>query len=247
MKRLENKSVIITAAGQGIGKETAIRFFKEGANVIATDINRTNKLEELSKEYPKIKTYTLDSTNAADIKKFANTISKVDVLFNCVGFVHNGTILECEEKDWDFSFNVNVRSMYLMIKNIIPKMINQKSGAIINMASVVSSVKGVKDRFVYGATKAAVIGLTKSIAVDFLKYNIRCNAIAPGTIHTPSWEDRVNSSKDPEKARKDFIDRQPMGRLGKPEEVAALATYLATDESAFSTGAVYSLDGGMTI
>jgi NAD(P)-dependent dehydrogenase (short-subunit alcohol dehydrogenase family) len=228
MKRLENKSVIITAAGQGIGKETAIRFFKEGANVIATDINRTNKLEELSKEYPKIKTYTLDSTNAADIKKFAGTISKVDVLFNCVGFVHNGTILECEEKDWDFSFNVNVRSMYLMIKNIIPKMVDQKSGVIINMASVVSSVKGVKDRFVYGATKAAVIGLT-------------------GTVHTPSWEDRVNSFKDPEKARKDFIDRQPMGRLGKPEEVAALATYLATDESAFSTGVVYPLDGGMTI
>ena len=247
MKRLENKSVIITAAGQGIGKETAIRFFKEGANVIATDINRTNKLEELSKEYPKIKTYALDSTNAADIKKFVDTISKVDVLFNCVGFVHNGTILECEEKDWDFSFNVNVRSMYLMIKNIIPKMIDQKSGVIINMASVVSSVKGVKDRFVYGATKAAVIGLTKSIAVDFLKYNIRCNAIAPGTVHTPSWEDRVNSFKDPDKARKDFIDRQPMGRLGKPEEVAALATYLATDESAFSTGAVYPLDGGMTI
>ena len=247
MKRLENKSVIITAAGQGIGKETAIRFFKEGANVIATDINRTNKLEELSKEYPKIQTYTLDSTNAADIKKFADSISKVDVLFNCVGFVHNGTILECEEKDWDFSFNVNVRSMYLMIKNIIPKMIDQKSGVIINMASVVSSVKGVKDRFVYGATKAAVIGLTKSIAVDFLKYNIRCNAIAPGTVHTPSWEDRVNSFKDPEKARKDFIDRQPMGRLGKPEEVAALATYLATDESAFSTGVVYPLDGGMTI
>jgi len=247
MKRLENKSVIITAAGQGIGKETAIRFFKEGANVIATDINRTNKLEELLNEYPKIKTYTLDSTNAADIKKFAETISKVDVLFNCVGFVHSGTILECEEKDWDFSFNVNVRSMYLMIKNIIPKMVNQKSGVIINMASVVSSVKGVKDRFAYGATKAAVIGLTKSIAVDFLKYNIRCNAIAPGTIHTPSWEDRVNSFKDPEKARKDFIDRQPMGRLGKPEEVAALATYLATDESAFSTGAVYPLDGGMTI
>jgi NAD(P)-dependent dehydrogenase (short-subunit alcohol dehydrogenase family) len=134
-----------------------------------------------------------------------------------------------------------------MIKNFIPKMINQKSGVIINMASVVSSIKGVKDRFVYGTTKAAVIGLTKSIAVDFLKYNIRCNAIAPGTIHTPSWEDRVNSSKDPEKARKDFIDRQPMGRLGKPEEVAALAVYLASDESAFSTGAVYPLDGGMTI
>ena len=247
MKRLENKSVIITAAGQGIGKETAIRFFNEGANVIATDINRNHKLEKLSKEFPKIKTYTLDSTNAAETKKFANSVSKVDVLINCVGFVHNGTILNCEEKDFDFSFNVNVRSMYLMIKNIIPKMVNQKSGVIINVASVVSSIKGVKERFVYGTTKAAVIGLTKSIAVDFLKYNIRCNAIAPGTIHTPSLEDRVNSFKDPEKARKDFIDRQPMGRFGKPEEVAALAAYLASDESAFSTGAVYPLDGGMTI
>ena len=187
MKRLENKSVIITAAGQGIGKETAIRFFNEGANVIATDINRSNKLKELAKEYPKIKIYTLDSTSSKDVKKFSHTISKIDILFNCVGFVHNGTILECEEKDWDYSFNVNVRSMYLMIKNIIPKMIKQKSGVIINMASVVSSIKGVKERFAYGSTKAAVIGLTKSIAVDFLKYNIRCNAIAPGTVHTPSW------------------------------------------------------------
>lgn len=247
MKRLENKSVIITAAGQGIGKETAIRFFNEGANVIATDINRSNKLEELAKEYPKIKIYTLDSTSSKDVKKFSHTISKIDILFNCVGFVHNGTILECEEKDWDYSFNVNVRSMYLMIKNIIPKMIKQKSGVIINMASVVSSIKGVKERFAYGSTKAAVIGLTKSIAVDFLKYNIRCNAIAPGTVHTPSWEKRVNASKNPKKAKKDFIERQPMGRLGKPQEVAALAAYLVSDESAFSTGVVYSLDGGMTI
>ncbi len=247
MKRLENKSVIITAAGQGIGKETAIRFFNEGANVIATDINRSNKLEELAKKYPGIQIYTLDSTSSKDVKKFAHTISKIDILFNCVGFVHNGTILECEEKDWDFSFNVNVRSMYLMIKNIIPKMIKKKSGVIINMASVVSSIKGVKDRFAYGSTKAAVIGLTKSIAVDFLKYNIRCNAIAPGTVHTPSWEERVNTSKNPKKAKKDFIERQPMGRLGKPQEVAALAAYLASDESAFSTGVVYSLDGGMTI
>jgi NAD(P)-dependent dehydrogenase (short-subunit alcohol dehydrogenase family) len=237
MKRLENKSVIITAAGQGIGKETAIRFFNEGANVIATDINRSNKLEELAKEYPEIKIYTLDSTSSKDVKKFSHTISKIDILF----------ILECEEKDWDYSFNVNVRSMYLMIKNIIPKMIKQKSGVIINMASVVSSIKGVKERFAYGSTKAAVIGLTKSIAVDFLKYNIRCNAIAPGTVHTPSWEERVNASKNPKKAKKDFIERQPMGRLGKPQEVAALAAYLASDESAFSTGVVYSLDGGMTI
>ena len=247
MKRLQNKSVIITAAGQGIGRETVIYFLKEGANVIATDINRSNKLEKLKKDYPEITTYSLDSTDSLDIKKFADTIDKVDVLFNCVGFVHQGTILECEEKDFDFSFNVNVKSMYFMIKNIIPKMIKQKSGAIINVASVVSSVKGVKDRFAYGTTKAAVIGLTKSVAVDFLKYNIRCNAIAPSTIHTASWENRVNALPDPTKAKKEFIERQPMGRLGRPEEVAALAVYLASDESAFSTGVVYSLDGGMTI
>ena len=247
MKRLQNKSVIITAAGQGIGRETVVYFLKEGANVIATDINRSNKLEKLKKDYPEITTYSLDSTDSLDIKKFADTIDKVDVLFNCVGFVHQGTILECEEKDFDFSFNVNVKSMYFMIKNIIPKMIKQKSGAIINVASVVSSVKGVKDRFAYGTTKAAVIGLTKSVAVDFLKYNIRCNAIAPSTIHTSSWENRVNALPDPTKAKKEFIERQPMGRLGRPEEVAALAVYLASDESAFSTGVVYSLDGGMTI
>jgi NAD(P)-dependent dehydrogenase (short-subunit alcohol dehydrogenase family) len=247
MKRLQNKSVIITAAGQGIGRETVIHFLKEGANVIATDINRSNKLEKLKKDYPEITTYSLDSTVSLAIKKFADTIKKVDVLFNCVGFVHQGTILECEEKDFDFSFNVNVKSMYFMIKNIIPKMIKQKSGVIINVASVVSSIKGVKDRFAYGTTKAAVIGLTKSIAVDFLKHNIRCNAIAPSTIHTTSWENRVNALPDPSKAKKEFIERQPMGRLGKPEEVAALAVYLASDESAFSTGVVYSLDGGMTI
>jgi NAD(P)-dependent dehydrogenase (short-subunit alcohol dehydrogenase family) len=240
MKRLQNKSVIITAAGQGIGRETVIHFLKEGANVIATDINRSNKLEKLKKDYPEITIYSLDSTDSLAIKK-------VDVLFNCVGFVHQGTILECEEKDFDFSFNVNVKSMYFMIKNIIPKMIKQKSGVIINVASVVSSIKGVKDRFAYGTTKAAVIGLTKSIAVDFLKHNIRCNAIAPSTIHTTSWENRVNALPDPSKAKKEFIERQPMGRLGKPEEVAALAVYLASDESAFSTGVVYSLDGGMTI
>jgi NAD(P)-dependent dehydrogenase (short-subunit alcohol dehydrogenase family) len=247
MKRLQNKSVIITAAGQGIGRETVIHFLKEGANVIATDINRSNKLEKLKKDYPEITIYSLDSTDSLAIKKFADTIKKVDVLFNCVGFVHQGTILECEEKDFDFSFNVNVKSMYFMIKNIIPKMIKQKSGVIINVASVVSSIKGVKDRFAYGTTKAAVIGLTKSIAVDFLKHNIRCNAIAPSTIHTTSWENRVNALPDPSKAKKEFIERQPMGRLGKPEEVAALAVYLASDESAFSTGVVYSLDGGMTI
>jgi len=247
MKRLENKSAIVTAAGQGIGRAIAVEFFKQGANVIATDINRDGKLELLQKEFPGIKIHTLDSTSKEAVTSFSKSIKDVDILVNCVGFVHNGTILDCNEKDFDFSFNVNVKSMYLMIKEIIPLMIKKKKGVIINMSSVVSSVKGVKDRFVYGSTKAAVIGLTKSLAIDFLKDNIRCFAIAPGTIHTPSWEDRVNASKDPKKAKEDFIQRQPMGRIGKPEEVASLAVYLASDESAFSTGGVYPVDGGMTI
>lgn len=247
MKRLQNKSAIVTAAGQGIGRAIAVEFFKEGANVIATDINRDGKLELLQKEFPGIKVHTLDSTSKEAVTSFSKSIKDVDILVNCVGFVHNGTILDCNEKDFDFSFNVNVKSMYLIIKEIIPLMIKKKKGVIINMSSVVSSVKGVKDRFVYGSTKAAVIGLTKSLAIDFLKDNIRCFAIAPGTIHTPSWEDRVNASKDPKKAKEDFIQRQPMGRIGKPEEVASLAVYLASDESAFSTGGVYPVDGGMTI
>jgi NAD(P)-dependent dehydrogenase (short-subunit alcohol dehydrogenase family) len=247
MKRLQNKSAIVTAAGQGIGRAIAVEFFKEGANVIATDINRDGKLELLQKEFPEIKVHTLDSTSKEAVTSFSKSIKDVDILINCVGFVHNGTILDCNEKDFDFSFNVNVKSMFLMIKEIIPLMIKKKKGVIINMSSVVSSVKGVKDRFVYGSTKAAVIGLTKSLAIDFLKDNIRCFAIAPGTIHTPSWEDRVNASKDPKKAKEDFIQRQPMGRIGKPEEVASLAVYLASDESAFSTGGVYPVDGGMTI
>jgi len=247
MKRLQNKSAIVTAAGQGIGRAIAVEFFKEGANVIATDINRDGKLELLQKEFPGIKVHTLDSTSKEAVISFSKSVKSVDILVNCVGFVHNGTILDCNERDFDFSFNVNVKSMYLMIKGILPLMIEKKKGVIINMSSVVSSVKGVKDRFVYGSTKAAVIGLTKSLAIDFLKDNIRCFAIAPGTIHTPSWEDRVNASKDPKKAKEDFIQRQPMGRVGKPEEVASLAVYLASDESAFSTGGVYPVDGGMTI
>ena len=245
-RRLENKDIIVTAAGQGIGRATAIAFHNEGANVIATDLNEKT-LEALNKEYPKIKIYTLDSTDNNAIKAFTNTIEKIDVLFNAVGFVHHGTILECEEKDWDFSFNVNVKSMYLMIKSIIPKMIKQNKGSIINVSSIASSIRGLPFRFVYGASKAAIIGLTKSIAADYVKQNIRCNAIAPGTVHTPSWEGRVNASKDPIQAKKDFIARQPMGRLGTPEEIAAIAVYLASNESSFATGNTFSVDGGMTI
>jgi NAD(P)-dependent dehydrogenase (short-subunit alcohol dehydrogenase family) len=244
--RLENKNIIVTAAGQGIGKATAIAFHNEGANVTATDLNEKT-LTDLNKEFPKIKVITLDSTDNAAIKTFADNMSKVDVLFNAVGFVHHGTILDCEEKDWDFSFNVNIKSMYFMIKSIIPRMLDQKKGSIINIASVASSLKGVPNRFVYGASKAAIIGLTKSIAADFVKQNIRCNAIAPGTVFTPSWEDRVKQSADPVKAKKDFIARQAMGRLGTAEEIASMAVYLAGDESAFTTGNTFSVDGGMTI
>jgi NAD(P)-dependent dehydrogenase (short-subunit alcohol dehydrogenase family) len=244
--RLEGKNIIVTAAGQGIGKATAIAFYNEGANVTATDLNEKT-LTDLNKEFPKIKVSTLDSTDNVAIKTFADSMSKVDVLFNAVGFVHHGTILDCEEKDWDFSFNVNIKSMYFMIKSIIPKMLDQKKGSIINIASVASSLKGVPNRFVYGASKAAIIGLTKSIAADFVKQNIRCNAIAPGTVFTPSWEDRVKQSADPVKAKKDFIARQAMGRLGTAEEIASMAVYLAGDESSFTTGNTFSVDGGMTI
>ncbi len=245
-QRLINKNIIVTAAGQGIGRATAIAFCNEGANVIATDLNEKT-LKDLNKQYPKIQVYTLDSTDSDAIKTFAKTVDKVDVLFNAVGFVHHGTILDCEEKDWNFSFNVNIKSMYLMIKSIIPKMLEVNNGNIINVASVASSIKGFPFRFVYGASKAAIIGLTKSIAVDFVKQNIRCNAIAPGTVHTPSWEGRVNASKDPVQAKKDFIARQPMGRLGTPEEIASMAVYLASDESSFITGNTFPIDGGITI
>ncbi len=244
--RLEGKNILVTAAGQGIGKATAIAFHNEGANVIATDINEKT-LKDLNKEYPKIKVQKLDSTQNNEILEFINTIDKIDVLFNAVGFVHHGTILECEEKDWDFSFDVNVKSMYFMCKAVLPLMIKQNSGSIINVSSCASSLKGFPNRFVYGTTKGAVIGLTKSIAADFVKKNIRCNSIAPGTVFSPSWQDRVNQSPDPVQAKKDFIARQPMGRLGTAEEIAAVAVYLASDDATFTTGTTISVDGGISI
>ena len=245
-QRLEDKNIVITAAGQGIGRATAIAFYNEGANVIATDINEKT-LKTLNKEYPNIKVKNLDSTNKQAIEEFSASLDKVDVLFNAVGFVHHGTILDCDEKDWDFSFNVNIKSMYFMTKSILPKMVKQNKGSIINVSSIASSLRGLPNRFVYGTTKAAIIGFTKSIASDFIKNNIRCNAIAPGTVHTPSWEGRVQAADNPEKAKKDFIARQPMRRLGTPEEIASLAIYLASDESEFVTGITHSIDGGMSI
>ena len=244
--RLEGKKIVVTAAGQGIGKATAIAFHNEGAHVIATDLN-DKTLADLNNEYPNIKVKTLDSTNNNAILDFVKTLDEVNVLFNAVGFVHHGTILDCEEKDWDFSFDVNIKSMYFMCKAILPLMVKQNSGSIINVSSIASSLKGLPNRFVYGASKAAIIGLTKSIASDFVKQNIRCNSIAPGTVFSPSWQDRVNQSPDPVQAKKDFIARQPMGRLGTAEEIASMAIYLAGDESTFTTGNTFSVDGGMTI
>ena len=244
--RLEGKKIVVTAAGQGIGKATAIAFHNEGAHVIATDLNEKT-LADLNKEYPNIKIKTLDSTDNNAILEFVKTLDEVNVLFNAVGFVHHGTILDCEEKDWDFSFDVNIKSMYFMCKAILPLMVKQNGGSIINVSSIASSLKGLPNRFVYGASKAAIIGLTKSIASDFVKQNIRCNSIAPGTVFSPSWQDRVNQSPDPVQAKKDFIARQPMGRLGTAEEIASMAIYLAGDESTFTTGNTFSVDGGMTI
>ena len=244
--RLANKNIIVTAAGQGIGKATAIAFHNEGANVIATDIN-DKTLADLNKEYPDIEVKKLDSTDNNSILEFVKNLEQVDVLFNAVGFVHHGTILECEEKDWDFSNIVNVKSMYFMSKAILPIMIKQNKGSIVNVSSCASSLKGFPNRFVYGTTKGAVIGLTKSIASDFVKNNIRCNSIAPGTVFSPSWQERVNQSPDPIQAKKDFIARQPMGRLGTAEEIAAIAIYLASDESTFTTGTTFSVDGGISI
>ena len=245
-EKLKGKNIVVTAAGQGIGKATAIAFYKEGAHVTATDLN-DKTLSDLNKDYPDIKVQKLDSTDNNSILKFTKTLDKVDVLFNAVGFVHHGTILECDEKDWDFSSNVNVKSMYFMCKAILPLMIKQNGGSIINVSSCASSLKGFPNRFVYGTTKGAVIGLTKAIAADFVKKNIRCNSIAPGTVFSPSWQDRVNQSPDPVQAKKDFIARQPMGRLGTAEEIAAVAVYLASDDATFTTGTTISVDGGISI
>ena len=245
-KRLDGKKIVVTAAGQGIGKATAIAFYNEGAHVVATDLNEKT-LADLNKEYPKINIQKLDSTDNNAILEFTKSLDRVDVLLNAVGFVHHGTILDCEEKDWDFSSNVNVKSMYFMCKAILPLMIKQNGGSIINISSCASSFKGFPNRFVYGTTKGAVIGLTKSIAADFVKKNIRCNSIAPGTVFSPSWQDRVNQSPDPIKAKKDFIARQPMGRLGTAEEIAAVAVYLASDDATFTTGTTISVDGGISI
>lgn len=239
--RLDGKRVLVTAAAQGIGRATAERFIAEGAKVIATDINM-DKLGTLKGAT----TRRLDVMDLSAITAAEKEIGAIDVLMNCAGFVHHGTILDCEEKDFDFSTNLNVRAAYRMIRAFLPGMLGRQNGTIVNVSSIASSVIGVPNRFIYGVTKAALIGLTKSIAVEYVTKGIRCNAICPGTVQTPSLEERMAARGDVEEARKAFIARQPMGRLGKAEEIAALALYLASDESAFVTGQEFIIDGGWT-
>jgi len=243
--RLSGKVAFVTAAAQGIGRATALAFAREGAKVWATDVNEA-KLGEL-KGKSGIEARKLDVLNDAEIVKLAGEVGAPNIIFNCAGFVHHGTILQCSDKDWDFSFNLNVRSHYVVIRAFLPKMLENGGGSIINVASVAGNIKGIPNRFVYGASKAAVIGLTKSVAIDYVKQGIRCNALCPGTVDTPSLGDRINAFDDPVQARKDFIARQPMGRLAKAEELAELSVFLASDESVFMTGQAVIMDGGITI
>ena len=247
--RLDGKRALVTAAGQGIGRATALAFAAEGATVLATDV-APEKLTDLSD--PLIATRALNARDEAAINALAAELPALDILFNCAGFVHHGTVLSTATEAWDFSFDLNVRSMFLMIRAFLPKMVEAGSGSIINMSSGASSIKGVPNRCAYGATKAAVIGLTKSVAADFVTAGVRCNAICPGTVQTPSLDERVAAAGalvpgGVEAARQAFIDRQPMGRLGTAEEVAALAVHLASDEAAFTTGAIHIIDGGFTL
>lgn len=241
MDRLQGKVCLVTAAGQGIGKATALAMFREGGHVVATDINR-DALSEL--EGQGIETALLDVRDPAAIAALRDKIGGTDVLFNCAGYVDHGTILDCDDKRWAFSVDLNVTAMYRMMRTFLPGMLAKGSGSIINMASAASSIMAAPNRFVYGATKAAVIGMTKAVAADFATQGIRCNAICPGTIESPSLDARMRAQGDYETARKAFIARQPMGRLGRAEEVAALAVYLASDDSAFTTGAAHVIDGG---
>ena len=244
--RLTNKNIVVTAAAQGIGRATALMFAKEGARVIATDINE-EKLSELTKENNKIQTQKLDATNKIEVENFCLTINNIDVLFHAVGFVHHGTLMDCDDDEFHRSVNVNIYSAYLMSYNLLPKMLKKEKGNIIIVSSGASSIKGAPNRFIYGTTKAALNGFVKAMAIDYVKKGIRCNAILPGTVETPSWQGRVNMADDPKKARQDFIARQAMGRLAQPEEIASLAIYLASDESDFVTGTLNLIDGGWTL
>jgi len=243
--RLAGKTALITAAGQGIGRASALAMAGEGARVYATDVNAA-ALENLAGK-ANVVTRALDVLDDAAVRATLGQLPPLDVLFNCAGYVHHGTILDCTPSDWEASFALNVRAMYVAIREALPRMLERGRGSIINMASVASSIKGLPNRLAYGASKAAVIGLTKAVAADYVGRGIRCNAIAPGTVDTPSLGERINAFPDPAEARKAFIARQPMGRLATPEEIAPIVVFLASDESAFATGNVYCIDGGMTI
>lgn len=242
---LAGKTALVTAAAQGIGRATALAFAAEGAEVMATDIN-VDRLEDLAAT-PGISVQRLDVMDAQAIHSLAAELPPLDVLCNVAGYVHHGSILDCPEEDWDFSFELNVKSMYRMIRAFLPAMLETGGGSIINMASVASSLRGLPNRCVYGASKAAVIGLTKSVAADYIQQGIRCNCICPGTIESPSLDERIAAFDDPVAARKAFIARQPIGRLGKPEEIAAMALYLASDAAAYTTGTAMVVDGGVTL
>ncbi|WP_137168992.1 SDR family oxidoreductase [Marinomonas sp. FW-1] len=248
--RLKGKTILITAAGQGIGRASAEACLKEGANVIATDIN-AEALKSLQQDCPAIQTHILDVMDANSIKSFAEQMPNLDGLFNCAGFVHNGTVLDISDEDWEFSVNLNVTSMMRMCRAFLPGMMKQAeitgSSSVVNMASMASSIKGFPMRTAYGATKAGVIGLSKGIAADFVKQGIRCNSVCPGTVNTPSLQGRIASAADPVQAQKDFIARQPMGRLAEVSDITPIIVYLLSDESAFMTGQSLLVDGGVTI
>ena len=243
--RLAGKTVLLTAAAQGIGRASALAFAEEGAHVTATDIDE-EKLAELA-GVAGIETRPLDVTDPAAIEAAAREVDPPDALFNCAGFVHHGSVLTTGEEEWRFSMTLNVDGMYRMIRAFLPGMIERGGGSVINMSSVASSIRGLPNRFVYGTTKAAVIGLTKSVAADYIRDGIRCNCICPGTVETPSLEDRIAAFDDPVQARRDFIARQPLGRIGTAEEIASLAVWLASDESTYATGTAFVVDGGVSL
>ena len=245
-KRLNGKRILVTAAGQGMGRASCIAFAKEGAQVFATDINE-NALKTLAEEVPEIETFVLDVLDSNAIAHAPSITGKITTLFNCAGYVHHGTVLEMSDEDWDFSFNLNVRSQFQLIQAYLPGMREAKSGSIINMASVASSIKGTVNRCLYGSTKGAILGLTKAVAADYVAEGIRCNALCPGTILSPSMEERMYSTGNFEKAKSEFLARQPIGRFADPDEVTGILIHLASDESKFTTGTFQIVDGGWSL